>query len=145
MEGHTQDPDAIKTELGARKMKRITRWMIFAFLVLQVLAYGTETKIIGWDYCTEEEHPFILIVFKFGFPIPGIIVNQIWGCLSTPNQWVELSWPGIIGTTIFWITVFWILESYWPVWLPDCQYHYLCADKEVSKEICEACRKLRGE
>ena len=126
-------------------MRIINKWMVFAVLALQFIGHPMESKIIGWDYCIEVGHPFWFYCFKFGWPIPGVIVNQIWGCLSTPNQWVEFSWPGLIGTIVFWITVFWILESYWPVWIPDCKWSYLCADKKVSKKICEACQKLRGE
>jgi len=95
-------------------MMRATKCILILCVVLNLVGHPIESKIIGWDYCIEEGHPFWLYIFKFGWPIPGVIVNQIWGCLSTPNQWVEFSWPGLIGTTVFWITVFWILESYWP-------------------------------
>ena len=93
----------------------------------------------------EEGHPFTYEYFKFGWPIPVVIVTRIWGCLSMASLWFEFSWPGIIGTTVFWILAIWIIDTYWPHWLPDCRYHYLCTDKEVSKEICTACQKLRGK
>ncbi len=95
-------------------MMRVTKYLLIVCVVLNFLGHPMESKVVGWDYCTEEGHPFILNVYKFGFPIPGVIVNQIWGCLSTPNQWVEYSWPGIIGTSVFWTTVFWIL-TFWPM------------------------------
>lgn len=99
-------------------MRTISKWAILFFILLTILGHPRVTKEVGWDYCTEEGHPFTLIVFKFGWPIPGIIVNQIWGCLTIPNQWVEYSLPGVIGTAIFWNVVFWILEVYWPT--DDC-------------------------
>lgn len=126
-------------------MMRATKYILILCVVLNFLGHPTERKVIGWDYCTEEGHPFWLYVWRFGWPIPVIEISQIWGCTTTPNQWIEFSWPGLIGSQIFWIVTIWIINTYWPVFEPDCKWRYLCEDQEVSKEICEACKKLRGE
>ena len=102
-------------------MMRATKYILIICVVLNFLGHPIESKVIGWDYCTEEGHPFWFNVFKFGWPIPVIIVNQIWGCLSTPNQWVEFSWPGIIGTTVFWIVAIWIIDTFWPSQPWECE------------------------
>ena len=96
-------------------MKNIIKLAIIVGILLQLGGHPVESKVVGWDYCTEEGHPFIFNGYKFGWPIPVITVGQIWGCLTTPNQWIEFSMSGMIGTPIFWAVVFWILESYWPV------------------------------
>lgn len=127
-------------------MMRATKYILIVCVVLNFLGHPIVTKTVGWDYCTEEGHPFVLWVWKFGFPIPGVVVNQRWGCLSTPYQWVELSWPGLIGTLVFWIVAIWIIDTYWPTdgclgeWEEECE-QYPCSDKEQSKK--RALRRFR--
>ncbi len=124
-------------------MMRATKYILILCVVLNLLGHPMESKVVGWDYCTEDGHPFVLNVYKFGWPIPVVEYIHIWGCLATPNSLLEFSWSGLIGSQIFWIVAIWIIDTYWPFWKPDCPYYYLCADKEVSKEICGTCKILR--
>jgi len=119
-------------------MMRATKYILIACVVLNFLGHPTERKVIGWDYCTEEGHPFWLYVWKFGWPIPVVEISQIWGCTTTPNQWIEFSWPGLIGSQIFWIVAIWIIDTFWPSgcfgeWEIECE-GWPCSDKEKCKK-----------
>jgi len=121
-------------------MMRATKYILILCVILNFLGHPIESKIIGWDWCVEDGHPFWLYVFKFGWPIPVVEYNQIWGCLSTPHDWFEFSWPGLIGSQIFWIVAIWIIDTYWPLpgclgeWEIECD-QYPCSDKERCRNI----------
>ena len=121
-------------------MRNIIKLAIIVGILLQLGGHPVESKVVGWDYCIRDGHQFLYKGYKFGFPIPVVIVGQIWGCTTIPNQWVEYSWPGLIGTTIFWITVFWILESYWPT--NKCAHCGTKLSKHKDGLICFNCYSL---
>ena len=100
---------------GCLKVKNITKLAIILGLLLQVGGHPVKHEMVGWDYCTEEGHPFDFVGYRFGWPIPLIRVGQIWGCLSTPNQWVDVDWGVLPWDISFWLVVLNILERWWPI------------------------------
>lgn len=96
-------------------MKNITKLAILVGLFLQLGGHPVQVEEWGWDYCTEVGHPFTFYGYKFGWPVPVIQVGQVWGCLTTPNQWASFMVGGLLFSTLFWATVIWVLESYWPI------------------------------
>lgn len=95
-------------------MKNITKLAILVGIIFQFGGHPVQIEEWGWDYCTEVGHPFIFKGYKFGWPVPVATVGQVWGCLTTPHQWVVWSIGGLLFSSLFWTTVTCILEFYYP-------------------------------
>ena len=96
-------------------MKNISKFFILLGLFLQIGGHPVKYEVVGWDYCTEEGHAFYYNGYRFCWPVPAILVDQIWGCLSTPNQWIGFDGWALIYDAIFWVLFIGILERWWPV------------------------------
>jgi len=95
-------------------LKNITKLAILVGLALQFGGHPVDARIIGWDYCIERGHPLTFYGYRYGWPIPVVEVGQTWGCLSIPSTDIMVHTHGLLFSSLFWATVIWVLESYWP-------------------------------
>ena len=95
-------------------MMRATKYILIVCVVLNFIGHPVKSRVVYLGDFMEEGHPFTYEDFKFGWPIPIVMITRIWGCLSIASLIIEVSWPGFIGSLLFWIVAIWIIDTFWP-------------------------------
>ena len=96
-------------------MKNISKLALLVLILLQISGHSPKyiwPDIVDWD----EAHPLPLITeYKFGWPIPSIMVKHIQGC-TTPGHLETnfISW-GFVYDVVFCLVFLNILERWWPI------------------------------
>jgi hypothetical protein len=95
----------------ARSRKSVKIILVFSIVIQFAVGLMVKSEIVGWDYCIEGGHPFVMYSRSFGFPFRYIKIKLIYGCLTTPHIETDIDHSAPVYNLVLWAILFIIARA----------------------------------